>query len=120
MPVSSSRLSYSDCEVLFEKALADTKGARYQVAFGDYGQTRYFVMRMHQFRAIDRQDNRSMFEKGDPLYGRSIYDPLVVQIKKDVDGLYWCYVVHTEINEGEIEPLSETEIIYEPVPEPGE
>jgi hypothetical protein len=113
MPVSSSRLSYSDCETLFEKALADPKGARYQVIAdgipGDYGKTRYFVMRMHQFRSLDRKDNRTMFEPGDPMYGRSVYDPMIVQMKIDSEGKYWVYVVHTEIDPNEIESLSELE-----------
>lgn len=113
MPVSSSRLSYSDCETLFEKALADLKGCRYQVIVdgleGDFGKTKYFVMRMHQFRALDRQDNRVIFNPGDPMYGRSVYDSMIVRIKADTEGKFWVYVVHTEIAESEIESLSELE-----------
>lgn len=109
MPVSSSRLSYDDCFTLFEKALNDTKGARYQIPDGAHGATKYFVMRMHQARSLDRKENKELYEKGHKLYGRSIYDPLVCRIKKDVEGLWWVYVSHTEIPEGEIELLSEDE-----------
>lgn len=106
MPVSSSRLSYSDCETLFEKALDDTKGARYSVGDGNFGTNQYFRMRMHQFRALDRKDNLTLHEPDAPLYGRSIYDPLVVQLKKDPNDRWWVYVSHTEINEAEILLLS--------------
>lgn len=109
MPVSSSRLSYDDCFTLFEKALDDTKGARYQIPGGEYGATQYFRMRMHQARALDRRDNKDTYEKGHNLYGRSIYDTLVIQLKQDDEGLWWVYVSHTEIPDGEIELLSELE-----------
>lgn len=108
MPVSNSRLSYSDCFTLFEKALEDTKGARFQVAGGgNYGDSHHFRLRMHQARSIDRKDNRELFQLGDPLFGRSVFDPLVIQIKQDTEGLWWIYVKHTEIDADQIEALSE-------------
>lgn len=111
MPVSSSRLSYSDCFTLFDKAHADEKGARFQVNGGDnYGDAYHFRLRMHQARAIDRKDNKEIYEIGEPLYGRSIFDPLVIQIKgPDTEGKWWIYVKHTEINVDDIESLSELE-----------
>jgi len=109
MPVSNSRLSYSDCFTLFDKALEDTKGARYQVANGDYGKTKYFIMRMHQARALDRKDNKDLHEPGHPMHGHSIYDTLVCQLKEDSEHKWWVYVSHTEISEAEVESLSEIE-----------
>lgn len=110
MPVSSSRLSYSDCFTLFDKAHADVKGARFQVNGGDsYSDAWYFRLRMHQARAIDRKDNKEIYEIGDPLYGRSIFDPLQIQIKADTERKWWIYVKHTEINVDDIESLSELE-----------
>lgn len=109
MPVSNSRLSYGDCFALFERALADPKGARYQCPPGDFGQNQYFRMRMHQARSLDRIDNKTMYEIGDPLYGRSVYDVLIVQLKEDTEGKWWTYVSHTGIDEGAIESLSEIE-----------
>lgn len=110
MPVSNSRLSYSDCFTLFDKALDDTKGARFQVNGGtSHGDSWQFRLRMHQARAIDRKDNRELYKLGDPLYGHSVYDPLIIQIKKDTEGLYWIYVKHTEIDATQIEALSEME-----------
>lgn len=112
MPVSSSRLSYSDCFTLFERALDDTKGARFQVNGGElYGDAYHFRLRMHQARAIDRKDNRDLFpDPGALLHGRSVYDPLVIQIKgPDTEGKWWIYVKHTEINVEDIESLSELE-----------
>lgn len=111
MPVSESRLSYDDCFTLFEKALEDSKGARYQIAATpkEYGKHQYFRMRMHQARALDRKDNRDLYEPGHKLYGRSAYDPLVIQLKPDSEGGWWVYVSHTEINPEDIEALSEVE-----------
>lgn len=107
MPVSKSRLSYDDCFSLFEKALEDSKGARYQVPGGLHGKNQYFIMRMHQARWLDREENASIHEKGHPLHGRSIYDRLICQLKEDTEGGWWVYVSHTEIDPGEIEALSE-------------
>lgn len=112
MPVSNSRLSYSDCFTLFDKALADTKGARFQVNGGDlYGDAYHFRLRMHQARAIDRKDNQAMYpDPGHPLHGRSELDPLVIQIKgPDTEGKWWIYVKHTKIDVDDIESLSELE-----------
>lgn len=110
MPVSSSRLSYSDCFTLFDKALEDTKGARYQVSGGaSKSDAWYFRLRMHNARQIDRKDNKEIYEVGTKLHGRSIYDPLLIQIKEDIEGKFWIYVVHTEIDGAEIESLSELE-----------
>lgn len=111
MPVSNSRLSYADCFTLFDKALDDTKGARYQVGNGEEGANRYFVMRMHQARSLDRQDNKILHSLGDHLYGRSVYDPLICQLKQDTKGGWWVYVTHTEIDEALIESLSEVPLI---------
>lgn len=116
MPVSSSRLSYSDCFTLFDKAYNDTKGCRFQVkpsgADGrNYGDCYHFRLRMHQARAIDRKDNRALYpDPSEPLHGRSIYDSLVIQIKgPDSEGMHWIYVSHTEIDVNDIESLSELE-----------
>lgn len=107
MPVSSSILSYADCKSLFERALDDPKGARYQVANGVYGKNKYFVMRMHQYRDLDRKENRSLYEPGHLLHGRSVYDVLICQLKEDTEGKWWTYVSHTELDDAEIESLSE-------------
>lgn len=122
MPVSSSRLSYSDCFTLFEKALDDAKGSRFQPkassGTNNYGDCYHFRLRMHQARAIDRKDNRELFEKGDPLFGRSVYDPLKIQIKgPDTEGMHWIYVIHTEIDVNDIESLSELEAEYYELPQ---
>lgn len=110
MPVSNSRLSYTDCFTLFDRALDDKKGVRYQVNKGaSRGDAWQFRLRMHNARQIDRKDNKELYEVGAPLYGRSIYDPLLIQIKQDVEQKWWIYVVHTEIDGDEIEALSELE-----------
>lgn len=114
MPVSSSRLSYSDCFTLFDKALEDSTGARFQPKASkgedNFGDCYYFRLRMHQARAIDRKDNAKLFEVGHPMHGHSVYDPMITQIKgPDPDGKFWIYVKHTEINVEDIELLSELE-----------
>lgn len=111
MPVSNSRLSYNDCFTLFEKALEDKKGARFQVNDGLHrGDSWQFRLRMHQARQIDRNDNKALHpDPGMPLHGRSEFDPLMIQIKQDTEMKWWVYVVHTEIDPEQIETLSELE-----------
>lgn len=108
MPISNSRLSYSDCFTLLDGALADPKGAR--VCIGEYGQAIFFRMRVNQARAIDRKDNKEIYSEVDhPLHGRSIYDPILTRVLEDTDGQWWVYAIKTELDPSRVEGLSELE-----------
>lgn len=117
MSISKSRGAYGDCRDLFERAIEDDKGCR--IFIGDSGNARHFVMRMHQCRQIDRNDNSDMYELGHPMHGASPWDKLKCSMKPDARGDYWVYIEKIELNLGAVENLSEL-VDYEfvhPVPQ---
>ena len=88
----NSLKAYEDCRVLFDRALADIKGAR--AFIGEHSACINLRTRMHYFRKLDREANEVVYPAGHEMHGTSMYDPLVVQIIPDVDGKYWLYVQH--------------------------
>lgn len=108
MPSSSSRLSYPDCEIFFNRALEDEVGIR--TYFPVKAQAFKFRERCHNFRSILREDNRRMYAVDHPLYGRCEYDPITLTIKATEDESEWfVYGRRCVLNEGTIENLSELE-----------
>jgi hypothetical protein len=109
MATSTSRLSYDDAFTVMDEAIADPKGAR--VMFDNHGQATYFKMRLHSARQIDRNDNKQIFAEGEKLYGRSVYDTLVVRVRgPDEDGKWWVYLENVLLNiQGKLERLSDLE-----------
>lgn len=105
MSISTSRGAYQDCRDLFEKADEDPRGCR--VFIGPEGQARFFIMRMHQARQIDRNDNRQMYEFGHPMHNASPWDKFKCSKREDNDGKWWVYVEKVELNLGAVENLSE-------------
>lgn len=82
MTVSTSKVAYEDCFDFFDQALDDEKGIRVRIpTMNDAIRLR---MRMNYARRLDRDDNRLVFEPGDPLYGKSIYDRLTFRICTDI------------------------------------
>lgn len=106
MSISTSRGSYKDCFDVWKAALDDAEGAR--VKMTDFDAANHFRMRMHTARAIDRRDNKEIYEQGDKMHGASIYDPLVVRIKNE-EGEFYVYVEHVGNSLGKIERLSSKE-----------
>lgn len=86
----NSLRAYTDCQKLFEAALADPKGARARV--GTHDQCINFRSRMHYFRNLDRKANAQTYPADHVNHGTSLYDPLVVRIFPDEDGDWWVYV----------------------------
>ena len=86
----NSLRAYDDCRALFDRALADPKGAR--ALIGEHSACINMRTRMHYFRKLDREANAVVYPAGHEMHGTSIYDPLVVQIIPDVDGKFWLYV----------------------------
>ena len=112
MTLPTSLLSYQDCTELLDSAIADDFGIRYKVA--DYDEAMHEQSRIHMCRKLHREANKTIYEEGDPLYGRSIYDAIVVRIK-NLDGKFFLYLERNDKVRGTIEPLS----TLEPEPEPG-
>ena len=105
MVVSTSRLAYSDCFDLMEKAIADQKGI--QIKFAKYEDAHHFRLRLHSSRRIDRNDNKVLYGEDHPMYGRSVYDQLTMRIRKLGDDSAWLRLERIDAREFEIESLSE-------------
>lgn len=106
MSLPTSRHAYKDCIEVYDKALADDQGARVKVP--DHDAAVFFRMRMNNIRKILREESQKIYEKDDPKYGITPYDPLTVRIK-NLNGEFYIYVEHQGLDLGETESLSEVE-----------
>lgn len=113
MATSSSRLSYNDCYDILNLALQNTKGIKVEI--GDYGIGNHLRVRLHTARTIDRKDNRQSYQPDHKLYGRSIYDPLVIQLKNE-DDKWWMYIQRMDASALNIEPLGEDHVFNQSPP----
>lgn len=110
MSASTSKLSYSDCFEVMDKALEASRGIRIQ--FADEGVAKHFLVRMNKARVLDRNENRQIYAEGDVLFGRSVYDPLMGQIKR-VDGQVWLFLKKLTAEHLVIEEIDGTELADE-------
>ncbi len=113
MSLPTSLLSYTDCTELLDKALEDDRGIRYKLA--SYDEAWQMQTRIHYCRRLHRDENKVIYDEGHQLYGRSLYDPIVVRIKR-IENEFWIYLERRKIH-GEVESLSELEA--EPAPPNG-
>ena len=104
MAVSTSRLAFSDCFELLERAINDHKGIR--IKFASYDDAFAFRLRIHKARQLDRKDNEEMYEEGHKLHGRSVYDQLTCKIRNFTGGT-WLRIERLDTMEYEVESLSE-------------
>src|SRR5882672_4516412 len=111
MVTSTSRLAYSDCFDLMDKAIADPKGIKVKFAQGE--DAWHFRIRLHTARKIDRNDNRDIYDQGHPMHGRSVYDQLTMRIRledrSNLSGIAWLRLERIDAREFEIESLTEPE-----------
>ena len=77
MAYNTSITSYVDIRSALDKALESEKGVR--LRFPDHKAAMTFKGRVHQLRFLDRKENRKVYPEGDPMHGRSAYDPLMVK-----------------------------------------
>ena len=106
MVTSTSRLAYSDCFDLMDKAIADPKGIKVKFAAGE--DAWHFRIRLHTARKIDRLDNKDIYEQGHRMHGRSVYDQLTMRIRK-ADDHAWLRLERIDARVFEIESLTEPE-----------
>ena len=104
MVASTSRLAFSDCFELLDKAVADAKGI--QVKFASHKDAYHFRLRIHAARKIDRKDNLELYPEGHPMYGRSPYDSITCRIKGK-NGAFWLRMERIDAREFEIESLAD-------------
>ena len=106
MVTSTSRLAYSDCCDLRDKASADQKGIKVKFAAGE--DAWHFRIRLHTARKIDRLDNKYIYDQGHHMHGRSVYDQLTMRIRK-TDSHAWLRLERIDTREFEIESLTKPE-----------
>lgn len=119
MGMSTSRLAYSDCYELMEKAIVDQKGIR--IKFASFDDAFHYRLRLHNARKIDRNDNFHTYEEGHKMHGKSPYDQLVMRIETvGQNGKEGCWLKLEKLSiEGlHIESLSTVVPIPKPPPKP--
>src|SRR5947207_237563 len=104
MVMSNSRMAYTDCFDLLDKAIADARGIR--IKFESIEQTRLFRLRLHNARKIDRKENFVTYGEGSPMAGRSIYDGLIMRIRKEAEDIWWLRVEKLDAIKYEVESLT--------------
>ena len=110
MSLSNSLMAYRDCIELFDRALADSAGARMRCRNIDEAYN--LRARLHYCRKLHRDENSKVYELGQPMHGRSEYDGIIVRIRSTSDAVY-IYLEKNERPSGEIEALSEAEPLEE-------
>jgi hypothetical protein len=111
MSLTDQPAAYRDCYELYRRAIDTPGGVRMPVDRRRQAAT-MFQLRMNKARQIEREFSRRAYQPGDPLYDRSEFDGLQVQVKgPDPEGYYWVYVrPHGRMYLLEfVEPISETE-----------
>jgi len=83
MPFSDSSLAYDDVKRLLDQALMSEKGLR--VRFETHGKAIQFRHRLNHFRKLDRRESTKIYTKGDPLFGRTVYDKLEFRVTESDD-----------------------------------
>lgn len=111
MSASTSRLAYQDAYDILDQAVENSVGIRVQVP--DEGAGFNLRLRLHQARSIVRKENKEIYPEDHKLYGRSIYDPLVIRIKKEATK-WWMYIEKMSAESLTIEPLGEDNGIDQP------
>ena len=108
MTIPTNRMSYLDCYERFDAACEDPKGIR--IPFDTQAAAKFYVMRMHNARSVDRRENAKMYDKGHKLHGQSSYDILQLRILGPADdGSWFVYIEPKDKFIQAIEPLSEIE-----------
>ena len=105
MPLPNSIGAYRDCFDVFEKAEADSHGARVQ--FASHGEAKTFQVRMNHARQLQRQESTLIYDRTHPLYNTCSFDEFQVRAPvEDEDGKWWVYIERRGHNILAIEALS--------------
>ena len=66
-----------------------------RVRFPDKNSATTFKGRVHTMRFLDRKENCKIYSEADPMYGRSVYDPLMIKTEppQELPGGKWEYPV---------------------------
>lgn len=119
MSLPQSLLAYEVELDTLDRAASEPKGIR--VRHPTHESAYHFRYRLYHAKKLQRAKNREIYEKGDPLYGATSFDNLVVRIRPDLDenevptGVYWVYITKNTLNPGRIESLGDDDdLILQP------
>lgn len=102
MSTTSSRLAYTSHFDLLDRAV---KGNGIRVKCEDHGKACRLRLELYAARKIDRDENKELYEEGDPMFGKSNYDSLRGIVEKK-DGAWWLYIQKIDLSQMEIEDLN--------------
>jgi hypothetical protein len=113
MSLTDQPAAYKDCYELYRRALDTPGGIRMPVSKRK-SEAGYFQLRMNKARTIERAFSRRAYPSDSPMYDRSEYDSLQVQVKgPDDEGFYWLYIR----SHGRMDLLQYVEAIADTEPE---
>lgn len=105
MSLPDQPAAYNDCYSLFEQASAQPNGVR--APFRTENEAKFFQLRMHQARAIQRKLSRRIYPPDSPQYDTSEFDELQIQVRGDTAGEFWVYVRRHGVKLTYVEPIEE-------------
>ena len=103
MTLPNTRLAYTTEYEHLERAKDSPRGIRLLMESRDAAHT--YRSRLHYARRIDRDKNKEIFKEGDPLFGSSVYDNIVVRIKDDTESRWWVYLEKSDTTVEAVEDL---------------
>lgn len=80
MAFNQSPLAFDDLKPHFDRALEAEKGIK--IVCDSFAQATILRARFNYYRKLDRQANTKVYEADHPLYGKSLYDKLILRVPK--------------------------------------
>lgn len=81
--------AYDDCFTIFDGAIAS--GSR--VCFATQNEAHHFMTRLHQARALTRDESKRLYDINDVRWGKTAWDALIVRHpREDEEGKWWIYI----------------------------
>lgn len=92
MALSNSIAAYDDCFAHFDRAQAAENGIR--ILMSTESEANYLRFRLNQARALERKESCRIYDRTDPLYGKSENDCFRISVMRSAEGEtgFWVYI----------------------------
>jgi len=105
MGFNKSLLAFDDVREIYQQAIDSESGIR--VKFTSNGRALAARHRFNSYRKADRAENCKIYSEDHPMFGRSVYDRLILRIpKQGMEDDMYLYIEKRSANQFEIEPLT--------------